>query len=171
ERQSFTTTLQGSALPRVDAFRQLHPTARADAYTYFGYRANCREKRLGWRLDYFVVSQPLMPRVVDVINRNQCYGASDHVPLLLYLRDTVEADDSAGSDALNVKGDSTVADALKVKGDSTVADALDVKGDSTESDALDVKGDYTVADALAAKDSVAPELAATAAEPPAPGQI
>ncbi|KAJ2361110.1 hypothetical protein H4R23_003784 [Coemansia sp. Cherry 401B] len=159
ERQSFTTTLQGSALPRVDAFRQLYPTARADAYTYFGYRANCREKRLGWRLDYFVVSQPLMPRVVDVINRNQCYGASDHVPLLLYLRDTVEADDSAGSDALDVKGD------------STESDALDVKGDSTKSDALDVKGDLTVADALAAKDSVAPELGATAAEPPAPGQI
>ncbi|KAJ2650972.1 hypothetical protein IWW40_001991 [Coemansia sp. RSA 1250] len=98
ERGSFSKTLQGSAYPRIDAFRHLHPDARGDAYTYFGYRANCREKAVGWRLDYFVVSQPLLPRVAGVVNRNQCYGASDHVPLLLYLRDEdhAAAHDPAG---------------------------------------------------------------------------
>ncbi|KAJ2156989.1 hypothetical protein GGF46_004809 [Coemansia sp. RSA 552] len=84
ERNSFTSLLGDH---RLDAFRHLHPDARADAYTYFGYRGNCRAKALGWRLDYFVVSAALMPRVVDVTVRNQCYGASDHVPLLMLLRD------------------------------------------------------------------------------------
>ncbi|KAJ2796048.1 hypothetical protein H4R20_005669 [Coemansia guatemalensis] len=102
ERDSFTATLAGTSYPRTDMFRHLHPAARADAYTYFGYRGNCREKGIGWRLDYFVVSQPLMPRVADVLVRNQCYGASDHVPLVLFLRrsdasgDTATADEPSG---------------------------------------------------------------------------
>ncbi|KAJ2826011.1 hypothetical protein IWW50_002579, partial [Coemansia erecta] len=94
ERNSFTDTLRGSTYPRIDVFRHLNPDARAAAYSYFGYRANCREKSLGWRLDYFVVSEPLMSRVAGVVTRNQCYGASDHVPLLLYLQD--EASSSSG---------------------------------------------------------------------------
>ncbi|KAJ1798905.1 hypothetical protein LPJ59_002188 [Coemansia sp. RSA 2399] len=87
ERDGFTELLKGSSgVPRVDVFRALNPDARASGYTYFGYRANCREKAIGWRLDYFVVSQPLMPRVRDIFVRNQCYGASDHVPLVLLLK-------------------------------------------------------------------------------------
>ncbi|KAJ1733956.1 hypothetical protein LPJ61_001311 [Coemansia biformis] len=95
ERGSFSAILAGAdaGSPRVDAFRHLYPAARADGYTYFGYRANCREKALGWRLDYFVVSSMLLPRVTDVIPRNQCYGASDHVPLVLHL--AVEAAEAA----------------------------------------------------------------------------
>ncbi|KAJ2713455.1 hypothetical protein H4R19_002245 [Coemansia spiralis] len=85
ERGSFSSTLRGADAPRVDAFRHLYPTATAQAYTYFGYRANCRERSIGWRLDYFVVSTALLPRVQDVIVRNRCYGASDHVPLVLHL--------------------------------------------------------------------------------------
>ncbi|KAJ2833334.1 hypothetical protein GGI24_000887 [Coemansia furcata] len=85
ERDGFTALLSGGKHSRIDAFRKLYPDALAEGYTYFGYRANCREKNVGWRLDYFVVSQPLMQRVTDVIVRNKCYGASDHVPIVLYL--------------------------------------------------------------------------------------
>ncbi|ORX71998.1 hypothetical protein DL89DRAFT_265681 [Linderina pennispora] len=59
-------------------------------YTYFGYRAGARDRGVGWRLDYFVVSGALMDRVVDVVVRNQCYGASDHVPLVMYLKKGAE---------------------------------------------------------------------------------
>lgn len=92
ERNAFTTLLEGSKdnddekHSRIDMYRHLNPDARAEGYTYFGYRANARERRVGWRLDYFVVSKSLVERVMDVINRNQCYGASDHVPILLYLK-------------------------------------------------------------------------------------
>ncbi|KAI7825763.1 Endonuclease/exonuclease/phosphatase [Kickxella alabastrina] len=100
ERNSFSAILQGSDAPRVDAFRHLYPDARAEGYTYFGYRANARANAVGWRLDYFVVSQPLLSRVSDVIVRNQCYGASDHVPVVLLLKR------AAGDDA----GDATAAE-------------------------------------------------------------
>ncbi|KAJ2039418.1 hypothetical protein GGI08_008199 [Coemansia sp. S2] len=93
ERGGFTALLSGGKDSRVDTFRSIYPDARAEGYTYFGYRANCREKSVGWRLDYFVVSQPLMQRVADVIVRNECYGASDHVPIVLYLK-KAEGDDA-----------------------------------------------------------------------------
>ncbi|KAJ1644638.1 hypothetical protein J3B02_001876 [Coemansia erecta] len=97
ERDSFTSTLKGDGTnSRIDAYRHLYPDAKAEAYTYFGYRANARGNRVGWRLDYFVVSSALLPRVLDVIVRNQCYGASDHIPLVLYLK-TAEGDDDAAS--------------------------------------------------------------------------
>ncbi|KAJ1995688.1 hypothetical protein GGI25_000667 [Coemansia spiralis] len=86
ERDGFTRILKGSEAPRIDTFRALYPDAAEQGYTYFGYRGNCREKSIGWRLDYFVVSEQLMPRVLDVIVRNECYGASDHVPLVLLLK-------------------------------------------------------------------------------------
>ncbi|KAJ2549990.1 hypothetical protein EV175_004236 [Coemansia sp. RSA 1933] len=98
ERDAFTALLKGNGVPRLDVFRALNPDARASGYTYFGYRANCREKAIGWRLDYFVVSQPLMPRVRDIIVRNQCYGASDHVPLVLLLEKDPEGREEKNDD-------------------------------------------------------------------------
>lgn len=52
ERTSFGEHLLGSA-GLVDSFRRQHPEAAA--YTYWTYRANCRAKNMGWRLDYFLV--------------------------------------------------------------------------------------------------------------------
>ncbi|KAJ2804425.1 hypothetical protein H4R21_001646 [Coemansia helicoidea] len=106
ERGSFSTTLAGAGAPRVDAFRHLYPAATAEAYTYFGYRAGCRDRAVGWRLDYFVVSSALLPRVQDVIVRNQCYGASDHVPLVLHLAkgDGAGHKEAAGAGAEDADG-------------------------------------------------------------------
>ncbi|KAJ2447896.1 hypothetical protein GGF42_005317 [Coemansia sp. RSA 2424] len=105
ERDGFTALLSGGKHPRVDAFRKLYPDALSEGYTYFGYRSNCRQKNVGWRLDYFVVSEPLMPRVVDVIVRNECYGASDHLPVVMYLTkadgdDATPANDTPVEDAV-----------------------------------------------------------------------
>lgn len=68
----------------VDAFRELYP--ERVAYTYWTYRFNARKRDVGWRLDYFLVSQPLMDRVADVIVHDQIMG-SDHCPVSLLLKD------------------------------------------------------------------------------------
>jgi AP endonuclease-1 len=65
----------------VDAWRHFHPTLQR--FTYFSYRFQCRNKNLGWRLDYFIVSPSLMSRITSCEIREEAYGASDHVPLLL----------------------------------------------------------------------------------------
>ncbi len=68
----------------VDAFRELYPD-RED-YTWWTYRFNSRERDIGWRLDYFLVSKPLMERVEDVVIHSDIMG-SDHCPVSIILRD------------------------------------------------------------------------------------
>ncbi len=68
----------------VDAFRELYPD-RED-YTWWTYRFNSRERDIGWRLDYFLVSKPLMERDEDVVIHSDIMG-SDHCPVSLILRD------------------------------------------------------------------------------------
>lgn len=66
----------------VDAYRRLYPDRVQ--YTWWTYRLAARERRLGWRLDYFLVSEALMPRVRDVIIHEGVLG-SDHCPVELIL--------------------------------------------------------------------------------------
>jgi len=66
----------------VDAFRELYPD-RED-YTWWTYRYNARKKDIGWRLDYFLVSEDLMNRIEDVTIHSDIMG-SDHCPVTLIL--------------------------------------------------------------------------------------
>ena len=68
----------------VDAFRELYP--EREDYTWWTYRFNARKKDIGWRLDYFLVSDDLMERVEDVIIHSDIMG-SDHCPVSLILKD------------------------------------------------------------------------------------
>lgn len=74
-------------LDLVDAWRHLRG-ADAQRFTYFSYRFNCRAKNLGWRLDYFAVPRAMVEqgRLVECMVREEAYGASDHVPLVLVVR-------------------------------------------------------------------------------------
>lgn len=67
----------------VDAFRELYP--EREDYTWWTYRYNARKKDIGWRLDYFLVSEALMDRVEDVVIHNEIMG-SDHCPVSLILK-------------------------------------------------------------------------------------
>ena len=67
----------------VDAFRELHP--EEEVYTWWTYRFNSRERNVGWRLDYFLVSEALMDRVDDVVVHGDIMG-SDHCPVSLILK-------------------------------------------------------------------------------------
>jgi exodeoxyribonuclease-3 len=66
----------------VDAYRYLYP--ERVQYTWWTYRFSARERNVGWRLDYFLVSESLLPRVRDVIIHEDVLG-SDHCPVSLIL--------------------------------------------------------------------------------------
>lgn len=66
----------------VDVYRHLYP--ERVQYTWWTYRLSARERRIGWRLDYFLVSRALIPLVKDVIVHENVLG-SDHCPVELMI--------------------------------------------------------------------------------------
>jgi exodeoxyribonuclease-3 len=62
----------------VDTFRYLHPDEVK--YTWWSFRAGAREKNVGWRIDYFLVSKSMITDVKDAFILNEFMG-SDHCPL------------------------------------------------------------------------------------------
>ncbi|CAG8605498.1 28642_t:CDS:2, partial [Racocetra persica] len=84
ERSGFDKILNGGNNIFVDTWRNMHPDTEG-CYSYYSYRFNCRTKGIGWRLDYHVVSKRLLDRVIESEIRSECYGASDHVPVVLVL--------------------------------------------------------------------------------------
>lgn len=67
----------------TDTFRLLHPDATG-AYSWWSYRFHARENNAGWRIDYFLVSNDLAPKVREAAILNEVFG-SDHCPVLLEL--------------------------------------------------------------------------------------
>jgi exodeoxyribonuclease-3 len=64
----------------VDTFRHFHPDTVA--YTYWSYRFKSRERNTGWRIDYFLVSEPLVEKINKVEILSEYFG-SDHCPIQL----------------------------------------------------------------------------------------
>lgn len=64
----------------IDSFRYFHPNEVA--YTFWSYRFNAREKNIGWRIDYFLISEKLVSQVKSVNIHPEFYG-SDHCPISL----------------------------------------------------------------------------------------
>jgi exodeoxyribonuclease-3 len=67
----------------IDVFRRLHP-GEGGLYTWWSNRKGVRERNVGWRIDYFFVSEGLSSRVVDATIHPQVMG-SDHCPVELVL--------------------------------------------------------------------------------------
>lgn len=67
----------------VDTFRALYPE-RTGAYSWWSYRFHARDKNVGWRIDYFIVSQRLKDKVKAADIRDNIFG-SDHCPVYLEL--------------------------------------------------------------------------------------
>lgn len=80
EREKFTNLL-GAGF--TDTFRHFYPD-QADIYSWWSYRFKAREKNTGWRIDYFVASSSLTPRLHDAKIHTEIYG-SDHCPVELTL--------------------------------------------------------------------------------------
>lgn len=80
ERGKMTTLLQSGF---VDTFRYLHPTQK-EAYTWWSYMMKAREKNVGWRIDYFIVSDRIKGKIQEAKILSDVYG-SDHCPIELDL--------------------------------------------------------------------------------------
>ena len=80
ERDQFSALLEAGFL---DSFRTLYPD-RQDAYSWWSYRMKARERNVGWRIDYFVLSRDLAPRIREARIRADILG-SDHCPVELEL--------------------------------------------------------------------------------------
>ncbi len=81
ERAAFTELLKAGF---TDTFRYLHP--QEVAYSWWSYRFRAREKNIGWRIDYFVVSDRLRDRLTDSGILSSVEG-SDHCPVVLTIQD------------------------------------------------------------------------------------
>ena len=79
ERAKFTELLSSGF---TDTFRTLYPD-RVE-YSWWSYMMKAREKNVGWRIDYFVVSDRLFPRVKDSFILGSVMG-SDHCPVGILL--------------------------------------------------------------------------------------
>lgn len=80
EREQFTNLLDAGF---IDSFRELHPNA-IDRYSWWSYRANARSRNIGWRIDYFVVSERLRNAIEAADILDQVLG-SDHCPVMIKL--------------------------------------------------------------------------------------
>lgn len=76
ERGKFTELL---AAGFTDSFRYLYPD-RTDAYSWWSYRAGARARNVGWRIDYFVVSDRLQDNIKEAYILPEIQG-SDHCPV------------------------------------------------------------------------------------------
>lgn len=81
EREKMTSLLEAGF---VDTFRYLYPD-KEDAYSWWSYMAKVRERNIGWRIDYFIVSKRLIDLVVDSQIHADIMG-SDHCPVYLELK-------------------------------------------------------------------------------------
>jgi exodeoxyribonuclease-3 len=66
----------------VDIFRYLYPDKIQ--YTWWTYRFNARKRNIGWRIDYFLISEKLIPKVKDIVILDMIEG-SDHCPVELII--------------------------------------------------------------------------------------
>lgn len=75
ERGKFTQLLEAGF---TDTFRKLYP--EKVQYSWWSYMYHAREKNVGWRIDYFVVSNRIFEKVKDSFILNDVFG-SDHCPV------------------------------------------------------------------------------------------
>lgn len=68
----------------VDTFRFLHPTLTGQ-YTWWTYRGDCRERNIGWRIDYFFVSKNFISKILKSYHLPHVSG-SDHCPIVLEIK-------------------------------------------------------------------------------------
>lgn len=76
ERRQMTALLQAGF---IDTFRYLYPD-KTLAYSWWSYFAHARERNVGWRIDYFIVSRSLQPHIRNAVIHSEIPG-SDHCPV------------------------------------------------------------------------------------------
>ncbi len=80
ERGKMTTVLSSGF---VDTWRYFYPDTTG-VYSWWSYRFHARQKNAGWRIDYFIVSEALVPKLCDAAIYTDVLG-SDHCPVGLQI--------------------------------------------------------------------------------------
>ena len=81
ERNKFTDLLNSGF---VDSFRYLYPD-KTDSYSWWSYMGHAREKNIGWRIDYFIVSEKIKDKIENASIHQEIFG-SDHCPVELDIK-------------------------------------------------------------------------------------
>lgn len=81
EREKMTELLNAGF---IDTFRYFYPNEK-DRYTWWSYMNKVRERNIGWRIDYFIVSERFKDRLVDANIHHHILG-SDHCPVTLEIK-------------------------------------------------------------------------------------
>lgn len=81
EREKMTQLLEAGF---TDSFRYLYPD-KENAYSWWSYMGRAREKNVGWRIDYFIVSNDIREKIKEATIYPQIIG-SDHCPVGLEIR-------------------------------------------------------------------------------------
>ncbi len=76
ERNKMTELLDAGF---TDTFRYLYPDKK-DCYSWWSYMGKAREKNVGWRIDYFIVSNDIKQKIKEASIYSDIYG-SDHCPV------------------------------------------------------------------------------------------
>ena len=76
ERDKFTTLLNAGF---IDTWRHQHPDT-TDVYSWWSYRFQARQKNVGWRIDYWLISNRLLPLLRSTAIHTDILG-SDHCPI------------------------------------------------------------------------------------------
>ena len=63
----------------IDSYRWLYPN-KEGAYTWWSYRKGVRERNIGWRIDYILLSENIKDCLIDSSIYADVYG-SDHCPI------------------------------------------------------------------------------------------
>ena len=81
EREKMTELLSAGF---IDTFRYLYPD-KENAYSWWSYMGRAREKNVGWRIDYFIVSKDIKDKIQEAAIHSEVYG-SDHCPVELEIK-------------------------------------------------------------------------------------
>ena len=87
ERENFRNMLDEINL--IDSYRHFYPSEKKNHFTFFtarSFRGNMKDQNKGWRLDYFIVSKQII-NIIDDIQIRRDKSCSDHVPLVLTMKD------------------------------------------------------------------------------------
>ena len=76
EREKMTALLSAGF---IDTFRYVYPD-KTDSYSWWSYMGKAREKNIGWRIDYFIVSKDIKDKIKEAMIYPEIMG-SDHCPV------------------------------------------------------------------------------------------
>jgi len=80
EREDFTKILNSGF---IDTFRYLHPVKVE--YSWWSYMFHARDRNIGWRIDYFCISENLRKKLIESKIHSEIFG-SDHCPISLEIK-------------------------------------------------------------------------------------